>query len=278
MKIIRLGSDANPSAVCLALLSLAMAAVPFTASASESVAAEHDDHEHGVGLHGGLIVPLGRDSYHVEPVFEGDGVLRLYLLGADETRIQETQRQTLTAYVKPVGGRETVSMKLESDPQQGDAEEKTSRFTGTLPTELRGIPLEVTIPNMRIEGERFRLGFTSAPPAEHGGAVMPKALADDESAKLFLTPGGKYTEADIAANGRLTAMQKFKGFQAKHDVNPKPGDRLCPITDTKANPLCSWVVGGKTYEFCCPPCVEEFVRMAKEKPEDIKGPDDYVKR
>jgi len=103
-------------------------------------------------------------------------------------------------------------------------------------------------------------------------------LADDESAKLFLTPGGKYTEADIAANGRLTAMRKFKGFQAKHDANPKPGDRLCPISETKANPLCAWVIGGKTYEFCCPPCVEEFVRMAKETPDDVKDPEAYVKR
>lgn len=278
MNPFRLWSDATASAVRCALLALAMATAAFTAPASEPAAAKQDDHEHGVGLHGGLIVPLGRDSYHVEPVFEAEGVLRLYLLGADETRIQETQRQTLTAYVKPAGGRETVSMKLESDPQEGDADDTTSRFTGTLPAALRGIPLDVTIPNMRIEGERFRLGFTSAPPANHGGAAMPKALADDESAKLFLTPGGKYTEADIAANSRLTAMQKFKGFQAKHDVDPKPGDRLCPITDTKANPLCTWVVGGKTYEFCCPPCVEEFVRMAKEKPEDIKDPEDYVKR
>ncbi len=38
---------------------------------------------------------------------------------------------------------------------------------------------------------------------------------------------------------------------------------------TKANPVFSWVIGGKTFEFCCPPCVDEFVRMAKESPDDI---------
>jgi YHS domain-containing protein len=37
-------------------------------------------------------------------------------------------------------------------------------------------------------------------------------------------------------------------------------------------------VGGKTYEFCCPPCVEEFVKLAKEQPEEVKEPADYVKR
>lgn len=277
MKVFRLTPAAIMPVCRLALLCLAMATIPISSPAAEPAEEKHGDHEHGVGLHGGLIVPLGRDSYHIEPVFEAEGILRLYLLGSDETRIHETQRQALTAYVKPAGGRETVSMQLTADPQEGDADDKTSRFTGTLPEALRGIPLDVTIPNMRIEGERFRVGFTSAPPADHAEAAMPAALADDESAKLFLTPGGKYTEADIAANGRLTAMQKFKGFQAKHDANPKPGDRICPITDTKANPLCAWVVGGKTYEFCCPPCVEEFVRMAKETPEVIKDPETYVK-
>lgn len=274
----RLLSVTGASASRRDLICLALATVSFTASAAEPAKEQHGDHEHGVGLHGGLIVPLGRDSYHVEPVFEADGAISLYLLGADETRIQETHRQTLTAYVKPVGGRETLPVKLAADPQEGDSEDKTSRFTGTLPERLRGIPLDVTIPNMRIEGERFRVGFTTASPADHAPAAMPKALPDDESAKLFLTPGGRYTEADIAANGRRTAMQKFKGFQAKHDVDPKPGDRLCPITDTKANPQCTWVIGGKTYEFCCPPCVEEFVRLAKEKPAAIKDPGDYVKR
>lgn len=277
MQLFAFRSVAGPSAVRCALLALAIATVASAASASEPALAKQDDHEHGVGLHGGLIVSLGRDSYHVEPVFEADGVFRLYLLGADETRIQETEKQTLTAYVKPAGGREVVSMKLESDQQEGDSADKTSRFTGTLPEAVRGIPLDVTIPNMRIEGERFRVGFTSAPPSDHADVAMPTALAADESAKLFLTPGGSYTDADIAANGGLTAMQKFRDFAAKHDMNPKPGDRLCPITGTKANPLCAWVVGGKTYEFCCPPCVEEFVRMAKERPEEIKDPEAYVK-
>ncbi|MFM7207809.1 MAG: hypothetical protein ACKO4T_14195 [Planctomycetaceae bacterium] len=262
--------------LCLGLV--LVAAFSAAASASDATADTHGDHDHGVGLHGGLIVPLGRDSYHVEPVFEAEGVLRLYLLGSDETRIQETQRQVLTAYVRPAGGRETVSFQIAADPQDGDADDTTSRFRGVLPEPLRGVPVEVTIPNLRIAGERFRVGFASAPAPIHADAAMPAALADDESAKLFLTPGGRYTDADIAANSRQTAQQKFKGFQAKHDANPKPGDRLCPISETKANPLCAWVIGGKSYEFCCPPCVEEFVRMAKETPDAIKDPDTYVKR
>lgn len=240
-------------------------------------AVEHGDHEHGTGANGGLIVPLGRESYHIEPVFEPDGVLRLYLLGADETRVQETERQTLKAYVKAAGGRETVAMEIIAEPQDGDAEGMASRFKGLLPESLRDQPVEVTIPNLRIEGQRFRVGFSSATAEHHEADAMPAPLADDASAALFLTPGGRYTEADIEANGRVTAKQKFKAFMAKHDMHPKPGDLICPITETKANPACSWVVGGQTYQFCCPPCVEEFVRMAKETPDQIKDPAAYVK-
>ena len=50
------------------------------------------------------------------------------------------------------------------------------------------------------------------------------------------------------------------------------------MTLTKANPKCSWIVGGKSYEFCCPPCVDEFVKLAKSNPEKVKQPDQYVKR
>jgi hypothetical protein len=107
---------------------------------------------------------------------------------------------------------------------------------------------------------------------------MPAKVNDEEERKLYLTPGGKYTEADIKANGGVTASQKFRGFVARHDLKPKPGDRICPITLTKANPACAWVVGGKRYEFCCPPCVDEFVNAAKESPEELKEPEDYVKK
>lgn len=270
-------NPSHPRGPRLGLLAVTAACIAIPAWAAEP-AAKPDDHEHVQGAHGGSIVPLGRDSYHVEPVFETKGILRLYLLGSDETRIQDTQMQTLTAYVKPSGGREAVAIQLLPEPQEGDEDGRTSRFKGVIPESLRSGAVDVTIPNLRVENERFRVGFTTAPPAEHGLDGMPAALADDDAARLFLTPGGRYTGADIEANGRLTAQQKFKGFRAKHEVKTKPGDRLCPISETKANPQCAWIIGGKTYEFCCPPCVEEFVRMAKESPDEIQEPEAYVRK
>ena len=235
-----------------------------------------EEHAHKPGAHGGIIVAIGRDSYHAEAVFEKNGVLRLCILGQDEGRVQEVESQELTGYVKPAGGGESIPIAFKPEPQAGDSAGKTSQFVANLPAEVSGRPVEVTIPSLRIGTERFRLGFSSVV-EEHGHDVMPAKVADAEEVKLYLTPGGLYTEADIKANGNVTAAEKFKGFMAKHDLKPKRGDKICPVTLTKANPQCTWIIGGKKYEFCCPPCVDEFVALAKSNPELLKKPEDFVK-
>lgn len=237
-------------------------------------------HEHVPGAHGGVIASLGRNSYHVEAVVETGGVLRLYTLGADETRVQEVETQTLKGFVKAEGAAAAQAFELQPEPQEGDAPDTTSLFVGRLPAEVEGLPLEVTIPSIRIAGERFRIGFSTATDhAAHGDDDMPAKVADDAERELYLTPAGLYTAADVAANGNRTASEKFRSFRAKHDMNPQSGDQVCPITMTKANPECTWIVGGKEYSFCCPPCVDEFVAWAKnpETADKVRNPEDYVK-
>jgi hypothetical protein len=234
------------------------------------------EHAHKPGEHGGIIVEIGRDNYHAEAVFEKGDVLRLYTLGKDEAQIQEVESQKLTGYVKLEGDSESTSFVFLPVPQPGDAEGKTSQFVAKLPQDLAGKNLEVTIPSIRIGSERFRLGFKSVS-APHDEGMLDKVSGKEEQ-QLYLTPGGKYTEADIKANGNMTASQKFKGAMSSHDMKPKSGDKICPITRTKANPKFAWIVGGKTYEFCCPPCVDEFVKTAKEQPEEIKEPGSYIKK
>jgi hypothetical protein len=102
--------------------------------------------------------------------------------------------------------------------------------------------------------------------------------ANSKERDLYLTPGGAYTEADVRANGSQLPAQKFKGVRVSHDLKPNPGDRICPITLTKANPGYTWVIGGKEYQFCCPPCVEEYVTLAKKDPTAIKPPETFVKK
>lgn len=236
-----------------------------------------EEHGHKPGAHGGVIVSIGADSYHAEAVVEKSGTLRLFLLGRDESRIQEVESQTLTGYVKAAEDSEAEPIEIRPAPQEGDTEGKTSQFAGELPAKLVGKPIDVTIPNLRIGDERFRVAFTTAMPAGSHGAEMPSAIPKDEEEALFLTPGGKYTAADIEANGRTTASRKFRGVQSQHDAKTQPGDRLCPISMTKASPKFTWIIGGQAYQFCCPPCVDEFVRLAKESPDEIKNPSEYVK-
>lgn len=267
------GCGTSPSATGQTAAATPPTAATAPPNAAPQVNSGEEQHAHLPGVHGGTIVPIGRDSYHAEVVFEKGGILRLHTLGRDEAKVEEVALQTLTAYAKAEGETESTMFKLEPKPQSDDTRGKTSVFVGALPTELVGKRVEVTIPSMRIGEDRFRLGFKSDEGAGHA-----ENMPDEEAGKLFLTPGGAYTEDDIAANGRQTAAQKFRGFVPTHDLFPKPGDKICPITLTKANPKCAWIVGGKSYEFCCPPCVEEFVKLAKLEPVKIQEPDQYVKR
>jgi len=231
------------------------------------------EHAHAAGAHGGFIVPIGKDHHHAEAVFLENGNISLYLLGHDESQVLETQLQSLDCYARPVDSQDSVLFSLKADPQPSDANGRTSRFSGTLPDELTGRELYCLVPSIRIGEARFRFSFTSPQQPR-----MPSKVVDDEEQQLYLTPGGKYTEADIAANGRVTASQRYADFHSAHDFDPQPGDALCPVTRTKAHPDCSWTIDGKTYLFCCPPCIDELVRLAKEEPEKLQGPDQFIQQ
>ncbi len=244
---------------------------------SQSASAD-SEHGHKDGAHGGILVSLGRDSYHIEAVVDSEGIIRLYTLGKDETRVIDVEDQTLKGFVKAEGDTDSKSITFEPSPQDGDTKDKTSMFVGKLSSEFVGRKLDVTIPNIRIDGERFRLGFQSGQESHGDSPAMPDKLADDAEKDLYLTPGGRYTAADVAANGNLTASQKFKGIKSAHNMNPKVGDRICPITETKANSNFTWVIDGKPYQFCCPPCVDEFLKMAKGGVEPLPEPESFVKK
>src|SRR5687767_6979783 len=102
-----------------------------------------EEHGHKPGAHGGIIVPLGRDSYHAEAVFEKGGTVRLYMLGQDEARIQEVDVQELVAFVTPAGSAEAEQVKFAPKPQPGDGPGKTSLFVAELPPGLRGKVVQV---------------------------------------------------------------------------------------------------------------------------------------
>lgn len=260
------------------------AGTPQAGSAPSPVAAipnrpmsTDEEHAHKAGAHGGIIVSIGKDNYHAEAIFEKGGKLRLYTLARDEATLLEVEAQPVTAFVKFADDTEATSFVMRPEPQAGDKPGMTSQFLGHMPIEYVGKQVEVTIPTLKIGSERFRVGFKNSV-EEHGSGGMPAKVAADAEKQLYLTPGGAYTQADIQANGNQTASQKFKGVKAQHDLKPKPGDKLCPVTLTKANAKFTWVVAGKAYEFCCPPCVDEFVAEAKKDPMAIKPPDEFIKK
>jgi hypothetical protein len=232
-------------------------------------------HEHSRGERGGVIVSLGGDRYHVEGVFTQEGSLKLYPLGRETDRVMEVPIQTLTAYITPHGEAQALSLRLEPEPQVGDTPGMTSCFAGRLPAALTGQTLEVRIPNFRIDGHRFHLAFVQG--SADRIPAMPSGATGAEERELFLVPGGNYSQGDIVANGSTTPSLRFRGFQSRHDHNPKSGDPLCPVTRTKANPACTWIIDGQSYSFCCPPCIGEFVRLAKEQPDRLGPPESYAK-
>lgn len=246
------------------------------------------DQEHSLqeGLAGGpgMAILKCLPNHHLEMIVDSEGVLGVYALNKTAERVVDVESQTLTAYAKAIGEQvNSTKITLEPVPQEGDPAGRTSRFQGQLPETLVGRPIWVSIPIISINGERFRFAFVATDKeiklrGNHPKDVeMPKKAAPEKEQELYLKPGGRYTTADIDLNGKTTSSQKYKGIQSEHDMSPQVGDRICPITQTKANPKFSWIVDGKTYTFCCPPCIDEFVASAKTKTEPLPEPDSFVK-
>jgi hypothetical protein len=186
----------------------------------------HATTDRGLGGHN-HVVSLGDDEFHAEVVLAADGKLYLFTLGADETSVVTVPVEPLPALLKGAGDPVAVEVTFTPAPQSGDPPGTTSRFAVAVPTTVTGRPLELTVPNLTIEGKRFRF-TTPVGPVDHA-TEMPAKVTDDAERQLYLVPGGAYTAADIDANSRCTASEKFKGFRAKHDSHPKAGDRLCPV-------------------------------------------------
>ena len=232
---------------------------------------ESDSHGHPPGDHGGFIVALGRDHFHAEILF-AEGELKLFLLGEDESKIVEVETQDIEVYLRPFGDARARKMMLKPSPQKGDTDGHCSMFVGKLPEDLPALQLQVSVPLITIHAERYRFSFSTFEP------LMPSKVSDEQEVELYLTPGGLYTQEDIEANGGQTASQKFVNFVSQHNMSPVKGALICPITETEANAECTWIIGGQEYQFCCPPCIDEFVRRAKEDPNSILPPEKYIKK
>lgn len=235
--------------------------------------------------HGGQIQAVGEN--HLEAVVSPNRSVALYIMGITETIAAPVTAQTLWAKVKPEGraaGMPGESIMLHAAPLTGELKGQSSVFVGEVPPAFAGQPVQMAV-SLPLAGQEQQVKFALDP----NGAASALVPAHDTAATrvvatpvtpvehaLFLTPGGGYTAADIAANGGTTPEQKFQGMMANHHLNPKKGAFICPITRTQANEKFAWVVSGKKYLFCCPPCVTEFVKQAKLHPGSLKSPQSYI--
>ena len=233
-------------------------------------------HGHPPAPHGGLVVPIGtgKAHYHAEVVIGPTGAIDLYTLGPDPYPPIPVDPQHLVADVLPAEGPEAVPVALRPAPESGPPDGPTARFRGRLPPDLLGQKLSFRVPELLIDGERFTFDFdwqSALSADEHAARVA------DEQRRLYLTAGGRYTGADVRAAGGKTAVERYRGFRVRRLVRALPGDRVCPVTRMKADDGITWTVGGGEYRFCCPVCIDDFVLKARERPDEIKAPGEYVK-
>lgn len=252
------------------------AAVVLVLVIVESWPERHDhkrDHGHAPGMHGGQLVALGKDDrhHHVEYTVGPTGTIHLYTLGAGPADRIDVEWQQLIGQVRVEGAKESTSVVFRPLPDSGRRGDPTAAFVGKLPGEMLGQALVIHIPRLRIQDAEYDFQFSWK---SELAADEIRARLDEEQRTIYLAAAGRYTEADIAAAGRTTAAQRFRGHKPTHDVHGAAGERRCPITRFKADAALSWIVGGKPYRFCCLACIDAFVTTAKERPEHVPDPDE----
>lgn len=230
--------------------------------------------------HGGMLQSVG--SYHVEMAQQEEGVVSVYFLGEAIQSPAPVPFEGLELEVRATSDVSYQTVVLKPTPLPNEPAGLSSRFQGKLPESVVGEPLAARL-LLRLNSRNYWVRFSeegSHPDeatASGSEPTMPAPKPESVQNDLFLKPGGLYSQADIDRNGG-TPTEVYKGFRSVHNRNPKKGDLLCPITSTVANKKLTWFVDGKAYFFCCPPCIEEFVSQAKEKPKSIQEPDFFVKR
>ncbi|MBX7106164.1 MAG: hypothetical protein K1X57_18940 [Gemmataceae bacterium] len=214
----------------------------------------------------------GATHYHIEFVVETTGRVRVYPLDESATRPLSVDAQPLVLSVEgPSGDPTPVMLRPVTEEELPGT---TTQFVGRLPARAIVGRLAVRFNEFKVRGERYRFEFVWNSPV---GEEALLAAYSDEQRRIFLTPSGKYLDSDIRDNGGISANAKFATITPTHDHSPQPGDRVCPVSGFKAEAVFTWVVGGDRYTFCCQPCIDEFVLLAKERPDEVRPADRYVR-
>lgn len=262
--------------VAFAGLFLAGCSQPTSSPTKSGAKAKVEDDHHANGPHGGTVFDFGGGAYHGEfTVDHKTKDVAVFVLDGSAKRTKPIKAETVMLTIKSP----PFQIALKSSPMETDPQGETCRFVGNDERFGKVQEFEGTV-NFELDGKPFAGDFKEKPDnhgsARHAG--MPEGVGGTPAERdLFLLPGGIYTEADIKANGNILPSIKFRGISWPHD-DVKPGDKVCPVTMNKADSRCQWTVAGKSYEFCCTPCLDKFVKWAKQQPEKIKDPSEYIQK
>lgn len=244
-----------------------------------------DDHGHPEeGPHGGALAEWGEEEYHAEfTVDHGKKQATVYILDGSAKKAVPIQAETLSLIIKNV--QPPAASTLKAEPQKDDPKGMASRFVGQHDALAKEMEFEGEISG-KVGDKPYAGEFEEKAHEDHKdgekhsqNTSMPEGVGGTPfERELFLKPGGIYTAADITANGETVPSEKYKGISWPHDDDLKPGDKVCPVTANKADLRCNWIVNGKGYDFCCTPCLDKFVKWAKEHPEKIKEPEAYTQK
>lgn len=223
-------------------------------------------HEHKIGPHGGLVAGVGlNDKLHVELVNEKEYTW-FYILDEDEkTPVDITNQLMQVVFIQericvealPVVAGTNIKLNVLQDRA------KDNLFVSVSPNFL----FTQAMLRLKVDNDSYTVTWD----------LMPIAKPTGEEAEICLKPGGIYTLEDIKANGNIVPSAKYKGFVANH-VNPNKGDWICPITGSRGDERCWWIINGQKYYACCPPCLVNMVQMAKSNTGQLKSAKEYVKR
>lgn len=238
-------------------------------------------HVHGVGPNGGIVFELGK--YHAEFTVDHDKKeCTVLMLSSDEKnpqpiKVDAKELMLTTKETKTADGKLISRLTIKLLPKVDALAKGSSIFVGS-DANLSNIVNFAGMVIGEIDGKPSQGEFKEEKEGHgHAGTQTATSNSSGREAALFLTPGGIYTAADIEKNGQVVPSVKFQGISWAHDDDLKKGDKVCPVTDNKADAQCTWYVNGKKYEFCCPPCLEKFVNWAKTQPDKVKPPEAYVK-
>ena len=109
----------------------------------------HPEH----GPHGGELVELGKEAFHIE-VMHGTGAVAMYVLDGSATQAVAVEAYKLTVSLKHDGA--VKSFELSADPQTEDASGKSSRFISTNAEMDRWLEAEAEgAVTLQVEGKSY---------------------------------------------------------------------------------------------------------------------------